>query len=358
MKSKNALLIFLLLFSISSFSQLKVRNNGSIWTGYTGYTNIYMGTSPGWPPYETYDNGQWGIEVWDGNLNFWKPWPSPVRETAVGDNDYWNYYIFINQSNAVGIGKVPTHAGICIDVNGSVYANDVLLTSDERLKNDIQPLTNRIEKLYKLNGKSYKKHIPAEQIKLSEQKLSDGTPIPGKNFPQMKKKAPKESEEFGFLAQELKEIYPELVKQDTLGYYYVNYTGLIPLLLEALKEQKTEIETLKLAFSNNNSEPKKVGAIKTSLTETDAITYPVLDQNTPNPFNISTSIGYSLPATVTKSSIYIYDMNGVQLKSYEITERGKGSIIIQGYELTAGMYLYALIADGKVIDTKRMILTK
>lgn len=49
---------------------------------------------------------------------------------------------------------------------------------------------------------------------------------------------------------------------------------------------------------------------------------------------------------------------GVQLKSYLITESGKGNVIIQGFELIAGMYLYALITDGKVIDTKRMILTK
>jgi len=36
----------------------------------------------------------------------------------------------------------------------------------------------------------------------------------------------------------------------------------------------------------------------------------------------------------------------------------KKIIMIHGHELPAGMYLYALIADGTVIDTKRMILTK
>ena len=51
-------------------------------------------------------------------------------------------------------------------------------------------------------------------------------------------------------------------------------------------------------------------------------------------------------------------MNGGQLKSISIPERGKGNVTIQGSEFSAGMYLYALIADGKVIDTKRMILTK
>ena len=48
----------------------------------------------------------------------------------------------------------------------------------------------------------------------------------------------------------------------------------------------------------------------------------------------------------------------MQLKSYPLVQRGKGNVTINGSELTAGMYLYALIADGKVIDTKRMILTK
>lgn len=88
------------------------------------------------------------------------------------------------------------------------------------------------------------------------------------------------------------------------------------------------------------------------------MTYPTLDQNIPNPFNTNATIGYYLPNKITTASIYVYDMNGVQLKSYLITEKGNGNITIQGSELTAGMYLYALIADGKVIDTKRMILTK
>ena len=53
-----------------------------------------------------------------------------------------------------------------------------------------------------------------------------------------------------------------------------------------------------------------------------------------------------------------YDMSGVQLRSYPIIQMGESSIIINANDLTAGMYLYSLIADGQVIDTKRMILTK
>ena len=294
--------------------------------------------------------GKWAFEIWGNNLNIWKPYPSP-------NNGEPNYYMFLTPSGAIGVGKVPTHqTEICLDVNGKVYSYGIELTSDERLKTDIKPLTDKLDKLYQLNGKSYKKHALDDELALPDIKDDKGNVI--KKYQKSKNKI-HETAEFGFLAQELMTVYPELVTKDTLGYYYVNYIGLIPVLVEALKEQKAQINALTDLVTKTNSSPKKAGAlITTGLNETDALTYPVLDQNTPNPFNQSTTIGYYLPATTGTASIYVYDMNGVQLKSYSISERGKKNIIINGSEFNAGMYLYALIADGKVIDTKRMILTK
>ena len=43
---------------------------------------------------------------------------------------------------------------------------------------------------------------------------------------------------------------------------------------------------------------------------------------------------------------------------FALTGSGAGVQTIHGYELHAGMYLYSLIADNQLIDTKRMILTK
>jgi hypothetical protein len=49
----------------------------------------------------------------------------------------------------------------------------------------------------------------------------------------------------GFIAQELKEVFPELVYQETdSSEYSINYIGLIPILVEALKEQQILIEEL------------------------------------------------------------------------------------------------------------------
>ena len=84
----------------------------------------------------------------------------------------------------------------------------------------------------------------------------------------------------------------------------------------------------------------------------------VLYQNEPNPFDVATEIRYFLPADMQNAAIYIYDMNGTQIQKHSIAKAGEGSLTIQANELQAGMYLYSLIADGQVIDTKRMILTK
>lgn len=58
-----------------------------------------------------------------------------------------------------------------------------------------------------------------------------------------------------------------------------------------------------------------------------------------------------------KNYTSLNNMNGTQLISIQLHLRGDGSITVNGNEFKAGMYLYALIADGNVINTKRMILT-
>ncbi len=51
-------------------------------------------------------------------------------------------------------------------------------------------------------------------------------------------------------------------------------------------------------------------------------------------------------------------MNGTQLKSIELHQKGDGSITLNGGELQAEMYMYSLVTDGQLIDTKQMLLTE
>ncbi len=82
-----------------------------------------------------------------------------------------------------------------------------------------------------------------------------------------------------------------------------------------------------------------------------------LQQNSPNPFHQTTIIVAQLPESVQQATIVVYSTQGVALASYPLNERGKVSVEISGGRFPAGMYLYALLADGQVIDTKKMLLT-
>ncbi len=83
---------------------------------------------------------------------------------------------------------------------------------------------------------------------------------------------------------------------------------------------------------------------------------PVLEQNIPNPFAQSTTIQYYVPKSVKTAVMQITDANGKVLQTAEITERGANSIVIQMGDLSWGTYFYALILDGKVFETKKMIV--
>ena len=74
--------------------------------------------------------------------------------------------------------------------------------------------------------------------------------------------------------------------------------------------------------------------------------------------NSSGQIRYYLLENVHIAYLCFYDLQGKQLKQITLTQRGEGSEIIQGSQFAAGIYLYALIADGQEVDVKRMILTE
>lgn len=166
-----------------------------------------------------------------------------------------------------------------------------------------------------------------------------------------------EKNHYGLLATQLQELYPNLVYQNPQGELSINYIEMIPLLVESIKELKAEIAELQ-GGNNGGVVLMSRSLDNANSMEENSLTIPVLEQNNPNPFTENTVIGYTLPESVQTATLYIYDMNGTQVHQMTLTERGSSSVTVSGGELSAGMYLYSLIADGKVINTKRMILTK
>ena len=93
----------------------------------------------------------------------------------------------------------------------TTVGGDITISSDARLKSNIVSLGSTLPKLLLIDGKSYEK---------------DG------------------KQRIGILAQEIQEVFPELVTKDGNEMLAVNYQGLVPVLINALKEQDEKINRL------------------------------------------------------------------------------------------------------------------
>lgn len=227
---------------------------------------------------------------------------------------------------------------------GTLTATDISIDSDYRYKENIKTLDNSLDQLMKMNVVSY--NIKQRSIEMGDSAKTT-TNLYEKDSPILN------NTHYGLIAQELQKIYPDLVIEDGNGYLSINYIEIIPLLIQSVQELKAQLDTRTVS---ELSESKRAPLV--SDMESVVVTSTTLEQNVPNPFNESTTISCCISDDVINAVLYIYDMNGKQIDKYQISERGNTSVEITAGSLSAGIYMYSLIIDGKVLDTKRMILTE
>ena len=189
------------------------------------------------------------------------------------------------------------------------------------------------------------------------------------------RKAKEEQVQSGFIAQDVEKAALELgynfsgvdAPQNDKDVYSLRYAEFVVPLVKAVQELSAQKDAAIASLQEQINELKGSGSSlrvvadrmeETGIITPDVVTQCRLYQNNPNPFSHSTQIKYYLPEEIGSAYLYIYDMQGKQLKQITITDRGAGQQTISGSELPAGIYLYALLADGKEVDVKRMILTE
>lgn len=132
--------------------------------------------------------------------------------------------------SSTGVGINTSSPSATLAVSGDIhYTGSITDTSDLRLKEDVNDLSGSLDKITRLNGKSYTMVDDEEG-----------------------------QTEFGFIAQEVKEVFPEAVKEiqqyeldengeettEEVNYLGVSYVQLIAPMVEAIKELKSQNESL------------------------------------------------------------------------------------------------------------------
>jgi hypothetical protein len=318
------------------------------------------------------------------NINNLWGWFANNGSTYLFDRSNLQLRLTVTNTGNVGINN--TNPQYTLDVNGIIRGNNVV-PSDERLKENIQNVTASLNSLKKLHGVTYRLRRDGISTLTASSKTKSAIPdTDGFHAnPPVADSLLYSRNHIGLLAQEVRKIFPDLVYEDKNGILSVDYISLIPVLIESVKELNSnrtadstnvqkELQTTKKQLLALNSELSKLKArlnqccpnstlknaqadasIDNTLNEQNVN---ALNQNAPNPFSQKTEISYYVIQSAQKATINVYDLQGVQKKSYPITTRGNGSLTINGYEFRAGMYLYSLIVDGREIDTKKMILTE
>jgi len=180
--------------------------------------------------------------------------------------------------------------------------------------------------------------------------------------------------QYGFVAQELEEVLPELVQvsqqpvrvnaqgeREMEDVKSINYTELISILTKAIQEhdQKLNNQDKKIEELTKLVEQLTSLQIPTAMLNRDQTSVNAsLEQNMPNPFNKTTTINYALPQKFINAQIVITDNNGKTLRQMNISCNGKGTVQINADALSAGAYNYSLVIDGVVISSKQMLLIK
>lgn len=173
----------------------------------------------------------------------------------------------------------------------------------------------------------------------------------------------------GFIAQEVEKAAKETgynfngvhSPESETDNYSLSYAQFVVPLVKGMQEQQKIIEELKQEIADlkksisGTASLSSTETIRTGSIELSGKDKAVLNQNIPNPYNDKTTIEYSIPDNANTAQILFYNANGQLVKRAAITHKGKGQLTVFTKELNAGIYSFALLIDGKIVDTKKMI---
>jgi hypothetical protein len=264
MKNIYFSIVILFLFSIPTFSQLKVYQSGyvgiNLSTGTSPSTNLQVNGSVFLSDQSSFyinSSTDYGNRVRlhynnNGPASYFDWYPTIYFRLWARGVSYSAIPITINTT---GIGVYNTNPSCALDITGTAKINGALvLTSDARAKENIQSISgSSLNKLAYLNGVTYNLKIPVSKKNISA-KINTEVQTAAKaettqsdtaiNTITIVDSTLYKRKHIGFIAQDLQKVFPELVYEDKEGNLAVDYISLIPVLVEGMKEQQGQVSKL------------------------------------------------------------------------------------------------------------------
>lgn len=284
---------------------------------------------------------------------------------ASNSSNGFNYGVYVglggNQNGGAIVGSVTSPLGLLLSINGRyagyfdgpVHSSGMFTTpilaipSGAANVTDVSNLDSERSYLgvMSLSPVEYKHSY---SMKLSPEVMDTISP---KSLSEIEKsvaeKKASERPHFGFIAEDVQKVYPELVHEDSEGGLSVDYIGLIPLLIQTVQQLDAEVKALR----------GEGGIVKGMGPETGTGNFEV---NPTKEVQISTNgsceIEYKLSDAVKSAKLYIYSISGKLADSCVINGRGNGILSVDTSKLSKGVYIYTLIADGQSISSRQMIV--
>ncbi|MEM1326302.1 MAG: tail fiber domain-containing protein [Bacteroidota bacterium] len=234
--------------------------------------------------------------------------------------------------------------------------------SDARYKTNVEEDVPGLAFIQQLRPVSYYLDVPALGKQLDEDQYAEK----GEENPFAQYWKDKANVRYtGFIAQEVEAAAEELSfefsgvdqPRSEVDIYGLRYGVFVVPLVKAVQEQQEVIEDLEEKVA------RLEGLVSSLIKESNVITEQVssanLLQNAPNPFSDNTTIQYFIPESTQRAQLQVVNANGQIIKQIELSNVvGQGQVRLEANTLNAGNYRYQLIIDGRIVDSKQMVLTK
>lgn len=238
-----------------------------------------------------------------------------------GLNNHSGGFLIVKGNGVTALGHNPSTNVYRLNVSGNAVSSGWYTSSDRRLKKEIHEDFSYHNKLYSIKTYDYKYKDDATD------KL-----------------------QFGVMAQEMKDIYPNLVEGNDEDGYAVNYTSMIPLLIRAVQDQKQTIDNLQ----------DELAQLKSKITENNELAEALGIEGErmtifPNPSSRVANITLK-GNTRGNISLEVVNLNGEVVQ--RVAGNGSKSAEINTSDMLKGVYFVRYLRDGKVVETKRLLIEK